>query len=58
LPEPHTDITDKPSAADAARWWTLMTRFRRGELDAVYVVGDASSSRRSTAPTADRTSSR
>ena len=35
----HTDITDKPSAADAARLVdSLMTRFAAGELDAVYVT--------------------
>ncbi|MBP6715728.1 MAG: ATP synthase F1 subunit gamma [Acidobacteria bacterium] len=35
----HTDITDKPSAADAARLVDgLMTRFASGELDAVYVT--------------------
>jgi F-type H+-transporting ATPase subunit gamma len=35
----HTDITDKPSAADAARLVDgLMTRFANGELDAVYVT--------------------
>lgn len=35
----HTDITDKPTAADAARLVDgLMTRFAAGELDAVYVT--------------------
>ncbi|MBL0169197.1 MAG: ATP synthase F1 subunit gamma [Gemmatimonadaceae bacterium] len=35
----HTDITDKPSAADAARLVDgLMHRFEIGELDAVYVT--------------------
>ena len=36
----HTDITDKPTAADAARLVDgLMARFSSGELDAVYIVG-------------------
>ena len=35
----HTDITDKPTAADAARLVDgLMARFAAGELDAVYVT--------------------
>ncbi len=35
----HTDITDKPTAADAAKLVDgLMTRFAAGELDAVYVT--------------------
>jgi F-type H+-transporting ATPase subunit gamma len=35
----HTDITDKPTAADAARLVDgLMNRFASGELDAVYVT--------------------
>ena len=36
----RTDITDKPTAADAASLVDgLMTRFASGELDAVYVTG-------------------
>ncbi len=36
----RTDITDKPTAADAASLVdALMTRFAAGELDAVYVTG-------------------
>ena len=36
----RTDITDKPTAADAASLVdALMTRFASGELDAVYVTG-------------------
>ena len=35
----HTDITDKPTAADAARLVDgLMERFASGDLDAVYVT--------------------
>jgi F-type H+-transporting ATPase subunit gamma len=51
----RTDITDKPTAADAASLVdSLMARFVGGELDAVYVVGSRFNSVLSTPPTADR----
>jgi F-type H+-transporting ATPase subunit gamma len=51
----RTDITDRPTAADAASLVdSLMTRFVGGELDAVYVVGSRFNSVLSTPPTADR----
>lgn len=52
---PRTDITDKPTAADAASLVdSLMTRFVSGELDAVYVIGSRFNSVLSTPPTTDR----
>ncbi|MBL8997973.1 MAG: ATP synthase F1 subunit gamma [Gemmatimonadetes bacterium] len=51
----RTDITDKPTAADAASLVeSLMARFVSAELDAVYVVGSRFNSVLSTPPTADR----
>ncbi|MBX3133879.1 MAG: ATP synthase F1 subunit gamma [Gemmatimonadaceae bacterium] len=51
----RTDITDRPTAADAASLVDgLMARFVAGELDAVYVVGSRFNSVLSTPPTADR----
>jgi len=51
----RTDITDKPTAADAASLVdSLMTRFVSSDLDAVYVVGSRFNSVLSTPPTADR----
>jgi F-type H+-transporting ATPase subunit gamma len=51
----RTDITDRPTAADAASLVdALMARFVGGELDAVYVVGSRFNSVLSTPPTADR----
>lgn len=51
----RTDITDKPTAADAASLVdSLMTRFISGELDAVYVIGSRFNSVLSTPPTTDR----
>ncbi len=51
----RTDISDKPTAADAASLVdSLMARFVAGELDAVYVVGSRFNSVLSTPPTADR----
>ncbi len=51
----RTDITDKPTAADAASLVdSLMERFISGELDAVYVIGSRFNSVLSTPPTTDR----
>lgn len=51
----RTDITDKPTAADAASLVdSLMARFIGGELDAVYVVGSRFNSVLSTPPTTER----
>jgi F-type H+-transporting ATPase subunit gamma len=51
----RTDITDKPTAADASSLVdSLMQRFINGELDAVYVVGSRFNSVLSTPPTTDR----
>jgi F-type H+-transporting ATPase subunit gamma len=51
----RTDITDRPSAADAASLVDdLMARFVAGELDAVYVVGSKFNSVLSTPPTSER----
>ena len=51
----RTDISDKPTAADAASLVDgLMGRFVTGELDSVYVVGSRFNSVLSTPPTADR----
>jgi len=51
----RTDISDKPTAADAASLVeSLMARFVSTELDAVYVVGSRFNSVLSTPPTADR----
>lgn len=51
----RTDITDRPTAADAASLVDgLMARFVSGALDAVYVVGSRFNSVLSTPPTADR----
>lgn len=51
----RTDITDKPTAADAASLVeSLMARFISADLDAVYVVGSRFNSVLSTPPTADR----
>jgi F-type H+-transporting ATPase subunit gamma len=51
----RTDITDKPTAADASSLVdSLMQRFVNGELDAVYVVGSRFNSVLSTPPTTDR----
>ncbi|MBX3174602.1 MAG: ATP synthase F1 subunit gamma [Gemmatimonadaceae bacterium] len=52
---PRTDITDRPSARDAASLVDgLMQRFVDGELDAVYVVGSRFNSVLSTPPTTER----
>ena len=51
----RTDITDRPSAGDAASLIdSLMERFTAGELDAVYVVYAKFNSVLSTPPTSDR----
>ncbi len=51
----RTDITDKPTAADASSLVeTLMARFIAEELDAVYVIGSRFNSVLSTPPTTDR----
>jgi F-type H+-transporting ATPase subunit gamma len=51
----RTDITDKPTAADASSLVdSLMQRFIDGDLDAVYVVGSRFNSVLSTPPTTDR----
>ena len=51
----RTDITDRPTAADAASLVdALMARFVSGDLDAVYVVGSRFNSVLSTPPTTDR----
>ncbi len=51
----RTDITDRPTAADATSLVDdLMTRFIKGELDAVYVIGSRFNSVLSTPPTTDR----
>jgi F-type H+-transporting ATPase subunit gamma len=51
----RTDITDRPTAADAASLVdSLMQRFVSGDLDAVYVVGSRFNSVLSTPPTATR----
>lgn len=51
----RTDITDKPTAADAASLVDdVMARFVGGALDAVYVVGSRFNSVLSTPPTAER----
>lgn len=51
----RTDITDRPSVDDAASLvGPLMTRFERGELDAVYVVYAQFRSALSTPPTVQR----
>jgi F-type H+-transporting ATPase subunit gamma len=51
----RADITDRPSAADAASLVDgLMARFVSGALDAVYVVGSRFNSVLSTPPTAER----
>ncbi len=48
----HTDVTDRPTAADAERLLgTLMDEFARGETDAVYVVYASFRSALSTPPT-------
>ncbi len=55
MAEQRIDITDRPTAADAASLVdTLMQRFVAGELDAVYVVGSRFNSVLSTPPTTDR----
>ena len=55
MAEQRIDITDRPTAADAASLVeTLMQRFVGGELDAVYVVGSRFNSVLSTPPTTDR----
>lgn len=55
IAQSRTDITDRPSAADAASLVdSLMARFIASELDAVYVVGSRFNSVLSTPPTADR----
>jgi len=52
---PRTDITDRPTAADASSLVdSLMARFVSGDLDAVYVVGSRFNSVLSTPPTTDR----
>ena len=52
---PRTDITDRPTAQDAASLVdALMQRFIDGELDAVYVIGSRFNSVLSTPPTTDR----
>jgi len=51
----RTDITDRPTAADAASLVDdLMARFVAGDLDAVYVVGSRFNSVLSTPPTTRR----
>jgi F-type H+-transporting ATPase subunit gamma len=51
----RTDITDRPTAADAASLVdSLMERFVSGDLDAVYVIGSRFNSVLSTPPTTDR----
>jgi F-type H+-transporting ATPase subunit gamma len=51
----RTDISDRPTAADAASLVdSLMQRFVSGDLDAVYVVGSRFNSVLSTPPTATR----
>lgn len=51
----RTDISDKPTAADAASLVDgLMARFVAGELDAVYVVGSRFNSVLSTPPTSEK----
>jgi F-type H+-transporting ATPase subunit gamma len=51
----RADVTDRPSAADAASLVDgLMARFVAGSLDAVYVVGSRFNSVLSTPPTAER----
>ncbi len=51
----RTDITDRPTAADAASLVdALMARFVSGDLDAVYVIGSRFNSVLSTPPTTDR----
>jgi F-type H+-transporting ATPase subunit gamma len=51
----RTDITDRPSAADAASLVDdVMARFIAGGLDAVYVVGSRFNSVLSTPPTAEQ----
>ena len=51
----RTDITDRPTAADAASLVDEpMARFVAGELDSVWVVGSRFNSVLSTPPTADR----
>jgi len=51
----RTDLTDRPTAADAASFVDgLIERFTAGALDAVYVVGSRFNSVLSTPPTADR----
>ena len=51
----RTDITDRPSAQDAASLVdALMQRFVDGGLDAVYVVGSRFNSVLSTPPTTER----
>jgi len=55
LASERSDITDRPSAADAASIVDgLMARFVTGSLDAVYVVGSRFNSVLSTPPTAER----
>jgi F-type H+-transporting ATPase subunit gamma len=50
----RTDITDKPTAADASSLVDdLMTRFASGQLDAVYVTGAKYKSALSTPPATD-----
>ncbi|HYW31346.1 MAG TPA: ATP synthase F1 subunit gamma [Gemmatimonas sp.] len=50
----HTDITDKPSAADASRLVDdLMARFASGELDALYVTSTKFKSALSAPPATD-----
>ena len=52
---PRTDITDRPTAQDAASLVdALMQRFIDGGLDAVYVIGSRFNSVLSTPPTTDR----
>ena len=51
----RTDITDRPTAVDAASLVdSLMQRFVSGDLDAVYVIGSRFNSVLSTPPTTDR----
>ncbi|MGA0920861.1 MAG: ATP synthase F1 subunit gamma, partial [Gemmatimonadaceae bacterium] len=55
LASTRTDLSDRPTAADAASLVDgLIERFTAGELDAVYVVGSRFNSVLSTPPTADR----
>jgi F-type H+-transporting ATPase subunit gamma len=55
IAQSRTDISDRPTAADAASLVdSLMARFIASELDAVYVVGSRFNSVLSTPPTADR----